>query len=100
MRIKNSSPLAGLTETQQATLYGWLERMPPDQVLERLAKPAPEGFGIETHRNTLRRFYTRYQNSIKDDEELAAEILMEPQPDKTAFTKATTATVEKIAFRM
>jgi len=95
--IKENSALAGLTETQQATLFRWLELMPPDQVLERIAKPPPEGFGIETHRNTLRRFHIKYESALHDDGELAAEILAQPQ---TVLAGATTARVEKLAFRL
>ena len=48
-----------LTNEQLDQLYDWLLDMPTKQVVEKVALPAPEGFGIKTHVTTLRRFKDR-----------------------------------------
>ena len=48
--------LENLTNEQLDQVYDWLLDMPTKQVVEKVALPAPEGFGITTHVTTLRRF--------------------------------------------
>ena len=53
------SILETLTDAQRDQLYDWLLEMPVPQVAEKIALPAPDGFGIKTHETTLRRFKRR-----------------------------------------
>src|SRR5437764_7773674 len=57
---KLTSSIESLPEEAQAQIISWLEVEPRHKVVERIAKPAPEGFGIQTHATTLSRFFTRY----------------------------------------
>ena len=91
--MPRKSTLDPLTEDQKAQLYDWLLEMPAEKVLERIARPAPDGFGIKTHLTTLRRFKNRR------DAENAADILdsaahlgniapgREKAPDETILTE-------------
>ena len=45
-----------LNQQQREQLLTWLEIHPKKEVLERLAAPPPEGFGLRTHYASLRRF--------------------------------------------
>ena len=99
MKIKTVSPLSKLTEEDQEKLVLWVETLKMKDLLQMVAKPAPEGFGIVTHINTLRRFYVRYRNQHSDeDRDLAREISasgVEPADD---YKKATLTTLQKMAF--
>ncbi|HYE33511.1 MAG TPA: hypothetical protein VEH27_18970 [Methylomirabilota bacterium] len=63
--------LSALTPDQQEQLYDWLESYPLRRVLEMVAAPCPEGFGLKTHLTTLRRFHVRararFQNQLAED---------------------------------
>ena len=48
-----------LSSDQLDQLYDWLLEMPVSKVAEKIAQPAPEGFGLKTHITTLRRFKRR-----------------------------------------
>ena len=52
-----------LTPEQQSQLIGWLELYPAKIVAEKVAAPPPDGFGIQTHLTSLRRFYARKQRA-------------------------------------
>src|SRR5687768_16947977 len=65
--------LDSLTNDQRATVYDWLVDLPTKQVVERIAQPAPEGFGIKTHITTLRRFKDRYWAELAADREESAK---------------------------
>src|SRR5690348_10051204 len=52
MKINHVSPLAQLSEDEQLTLISWLEKKPLKEVLDLVALPRPQGFGIKTYRNT------------------------------------------------
>jgi hypothetical protein len=58
-----------LSPEQQNQLLHWMDIYPDKSVLEKVAAPPPEGFGISTHITSLRRFQARKQ---RDD---AIEIL-------------------------
>ena len=99
MKVSPRSPLASLSEQDQAKLVSWLDLHRTEDVIAMVAAPPPEGFGIETHITTLRRFYVRYQNQHrKEDSDLAAEIVTSMEPYRRQFHQATLTTIEKIAF--
>jgi hypothetical protein len=56
--------MAQLTEEQRVLVMNWLQdrELPVLQVRDRIAAPAPEGFGINVNANTL----YRLQNLVKN----------------------------------
>src|SRR5688572_31508394 len=62
-----------LTNDQRDQLYDLLTDLPTKEVVERIAQPAPEGFGIKTHITTLRRFKNRYWAELAADREDSAK---------------------------
>jgi hypothetical protein len=70
-----TSILESLTDEQKDQLYDWLTEMPVPDVVEKLALPAPEGFGIKTHNTTLQRFKRRrFVEQTADQIEAAAAL--------------------------
>ncbi len=66
------STLETLTDEQRDQLYDWLLEMPVSKVAEKIAQPAPEGFGLKTHITTLRRFkHRRWAEQAADQLEAA-----------------------------
>jgi len=51
--------LGNLSENDQDRILDWLEHISYREVLKRIAEPAPEGFGLNIHYNTLRKFYLK-----------------------------------------
>jgi hypothetical protein len=99
MKINISSPLANLCEKDQNELITWLESYKVKDVVERVAKPRPEGFGIKTHITSLRRFWARYLHKQKsEDASLVAEIIATSPEEDKKLRKATIATMQKAAF--
>jgi hypothetical protein len=72
IEIKGNCALNVLTLAQQQLLFDWLEIHPLKLVLEMVAAPKPDGFGINTHVTTLRRFHLRARAHFKT--QLAADI--------------------------
>ena len=54
--------LDSLEREQKDQLVTWIETLPINLVLEKVASPPPEGFNIRTHITSLRRFYQRERN--------------------------------------
>jgi hypothetical protein len=70
-----NSPLHTLTEAQLDQLYEWLLETPAREVAQKIALPAPDGFGIQTHVTTLRRFKDRRWAELAADQiESAAQL--------------------------
>jgi hypothetical protein len=70
-----NSPLHVLTEAQLNQLYEWLLETPAKEVAQKIALPAPDGFGIKTHVTTLRRFKDRRWAELAADQiETAAHL--------------------------
>lgn len=61
-----------LNPEQRALLLSWLDLYPTREVLERVATPPPEGFGIQTHITSLRRFYEYAQRDLEAEVKEAA----------------------------
>ena len=62
------SLLFQLSEEQQAQVYDWITVLGYVKTKDRLAEPPPVGLGLNTHINSLRRFYRRYSQQIEPDE--------------------------------
>jgi hypothetical protein len=67
-RLRARSLLSQLTPEQTVQLSDWLQKHTVSDVLEMVAAPAPEGFGIRTHYNTLRRFKTQLGSGFISEE--------------------------------
>jgi hypothetical protein len=65
---KLTSVVDQLPEAAKEQILSWLECHPTRLVVEMIARPAPDGFGVNTHVTTLRRFYARHQASSSDGE--------------------------------
>jgi hypothetical protein len=55
LHARAGSLLSRLTDTQQSQLFQWLREYTISTVLGFVAAPPPVGFGIQTHKTTLRR---------------------------------------------
>ena len=96
----NPSPLADLSTEQQEQLLAWLELHPMREVLEKVAAPAPDGFGIKTYPTTLRRFVARHRaTTSNENSELATELLKSLERS-TNIDSATSHSVRQIAFEL
>jgi hypothetical protein len=66
--------LATLSSEQLDQLYDWLLEMPVPKVVEKIAQPAPYGFGVQTYITTLQRFKQRRYAELAADQLEAAKI--------------------------
>jgi len=55
----NIDVLGNLSEEDQERVLEWLENTSYREVLKLIAEPAPEGFGLKIHYNSLRKFYLK-----------------------------------------
>src|SRR5687768_788576 len=62
-----------LSTAQRDQVYDWLVDLRTKEVVQKVAQPAPEGFGIKTHITTLRRFKNRYWAELAADREESAK---------------------------
>jgi hypothetical protein len=62
------SLLFQLSEEQQAQVYDWISVLGYAKSRDRLAEPPPVGLSLNTHINSLRRFYRRYSQQIESEE--------------------------------
>lgn len=72
---KPISALDTLPDDAQAQIIAWLQAESRSKVIERIALPPPNGFGIKTHATTLARFYARYMADDRRDEIELAKLL-------------------------
>jgi hypothetical protein len=93
--------LDSLTTAQQEQLVDWLELHPIKTVLELVAAPPPEGFGIKTHITSLRRFQLRAQaHNQKDLAECHVELLEELGGDPQALNRLTDSALRQFAVEL
>ena len=64
---RNPGILDSLSPEQREQLMDWLELHPVQKVLELVAAPPPDGFGIKTHITSLRRFHHQAQAANQKD---------------------------------
>lgn len=88
-----------LNPEQRALLLSWLDLYPTRQVLDRIAKPPPEGFAIQTHITSLRRFY---QYALRDRKDELKEAALLPAPCEIGPTlqRATSALLLRRALSL
>jgi hypothetical protein len=84
MKLRPDSSLAQFNQDQLDQIYDWLTEHTYREVLQFVAKPPPEGFGVTLHKTTLVRFYraerrrrhaealaqTRFHDAPSDDPEI------------------------------
>ncbi len=93
--------LDSLSTAQQEQLVDWLELHPIKTVLEFVAAPPPEGFGIKTHITSLRRFQLRAQaHNQKDLADCHVELLEELGGDPQALSRLTDAALRQFAVEL
>ena len=88
-----------LPEEAQLKIVSWLECYSTRRVVEMIAEPAPEGFGIQTHITTLRRFYARHSTDSHLDEMEIAKALVGAQASDPIGT-ATETSLKHWAFQI
>ena len=85
--------LATLSLEQLDQVYDWLLEMPVHKVREKLAQPAPYGYGVETYITTLQRFkQRRYAELAADQLEAAKSIAASAQSNNPASGNTSSAT--------
>jgi hypothetical protein len=93
--------LDSLSTAQQEQLVDWLELHPIKTVLELVAAPPPEGFGIKTHITSLRRFQLRAQaHNQKDLADCHLELLEELGGDPQALSRLTDSALRQFAVEL
>jgi hypothetical protein len=70
-----------LPEAAKLQVLAWLERYPPATVVEMMARPEPDGFGVQTHVTTLRRFNARRLAAGRPDEIDVARLFLSENPE-------------------
>src|SRR5687767_1923410 len=96
----NPSPLANLSIEQKEQLLAWLELHPMREVLEKVAAPAPDGFGIKTYPTTLRRFFARYRVTEPNENSELVNHLLKTVDTSSNVDSATAHSVRQIAFEL
>jgi len=101
LHFKKGCMLNTLTAAQQEQLFDWAELLPNKTVLERVALPAPEGFGLKMHLTTLRRFHraarVRLQKELTDS---SNESSAETPADPAVLDQITDAALRQFAVEM
>jgi hypothetical protein len=101
IKLKESCVLSAHAPAQQEELFDWLELHPAKTVLEMVAAPPPEGFGIKTHLTSLRRFHARARTCFHREITAAPlELLPEPGSDPIALDKLTATALRQFAVEM
>jgi hypothetical protein len=67
-----------LPTEKQEQLIDWIESLTAKEVLEKVAAPEPEGFGIKTHATSLQRFYERWQRHQHSSDNESASLHVKP----------------------
>ena len=94
----NPSPLEALTEPQRDQLFAWLETHKVSHVLQLVARPEPDGFGIATHDNTLRRWHRREKLARRPSELEFAQQVIAASKDDPLLDQATATLLRQAAF--
>lgn len=93
------SALEQLSDAAQVQVLSWLELYPASTVVQMIAKPEPEGFGLQTHITSLRRFHARRQASSRPDEIEIARLFL-PDEVTEPIEKATNSILKDWAFQI
>ena len=83
MKLRSDSLFNQLTEDQKAQIFDWLQCFGYTDTIKRVAAPAPDGFGLKTHRQSLHRFYQRYSQELIP-EHLESAVALKATKEQTA----------------
>ena len=97
---KNINILDTLSPADQEKLMFWLETEPYRTVLERIAAPRPEGFGLHTHLTTLCRYYARHQKTEEPEITEIVGDLAATELNPTDLDRVTAASVRRSALQL
>ena len=93
------SAIESLPAEARDQIISWLETQSRRKVLERIALPPPDGFGLKTHLTTLNRFYARHVAAERPaDLELAK--LLAPGPSSDPVEAAAKSLISDFAFHL
>ena len=92
--------LAQLNHEQQAQVCDWLETLGYTETLQKLAAPAPEGFGLKTHRSTLHRFYRRFSQTLRQENLADAAELRADDASSAVLTKGSEEALRHLALQL
>ena len=95
------STLETLTDDQKDQLFDWLLEMPAREVLEKLALPPGEGFGLKTNLTTLQRFKSRrWVEHVADEIQCAARLADTTAGHDTTLGNAITSGLKHHLFQL
>ena len=94
------SPLTALTDDQQQQLISWMDSFPPSEVIERVRRDPPDGFGIVTYDTSLRRFYARHKLASRGETISIAHEFNAQQFDEQPLDDATASATRQLAFEI
>jgi hypothetical protein len=94
------SNIESLPVEAQDQIIAWLEVESRRKVLERIAKPSPEGFGLKTHLTTLNRFYARHLARERAANGALAKLLAPPDAPGNPVNAAVNSLVSDFAFQI
>ena len=83
MKLRSDSLFNQLTEDQKAQIFDWLQCFGYTETIKHVAAPAPDGFGLKTHRQSLHRFYQRYSQELIP-EHLESAVALKATSEQTA----------------
>lgn len=101
--MPKESELKKLDEEQKATVLGWIDDgRSLREIIERMEKPAPEGFGIKTNLGTLSRMIGLWRSEqllkARPEEAEQARELLKSEEESIEFRKATIAVLQQRLF--
>jgi hypothetical protein len=99
-----NSTLNNLPLEDQRRILHWLTGHSYRVVLEKIAAPRPEGFGLKIQYTSLRRFWHRHA-SAEDDADRAHKknlniLASNPEPGSNPYPALTLEALERYCFRM
>ncbi len=96
-KTRSDSFATKLSEKEKDTLYDWLQVESYADVKKKLALPRPEGFGIETHLTSLKRFFRTRTLELR--REAAEELSRRTEGGEVRnFSEAAAETLEFVGY--
>jgi len=92
--------LDSLSDEQRDQLFSWMGSIKIDEVVDKVAAPPPDGFGIKTYITSLRRFYQREKLSRDRDNLPLARMAHLNSEEFAIFQNASTALLTQQLFEV
>ena len=97
---RSDSRILQLSEDEQSQIYEWLLSFGYVETQRRVALPRPEGFSLQTHLTSLRRFYVHFSRDLKDhDAAVCSESTLSEQ-GRARLSLATEEAMQYAAYQM